>query len=566
MIRFFTLLTMILLLTGVSMEGYGQVDPNKPDLRDGSCTICKGNAQNYSILNVYFSDAAGNPNDICEGSGPYYISLLYTSNARNDIHNFRLIADIVKKDRNDPDGDALASFYINEFSGSISPCNTGSCIVTIPIPDIGIECKNEFYELSNPLVSWTTSGNKDLEDSYNCQSYPAAQCLNNTTSIPIEVGTLAYSFEPIFECFAEDLTQTNVSFIITSLFGGNPTLEYDATWNFTFPDGSTLSSTDFNPTVWNRAVGSEVIASLTITQGNLVGKIESYITAVPDALSTDDVILSESVNESTIDGQTGIDLATGSIEVTFEPGDYFYYWTSLDDPTFYSEEALIDSLVGGTTYSLTTIDNATGRCRVDLFDLGAKILPVELADFNVQFLNQTRSAKITWSTTKEWESSHFEIERAVKGVEFVKIGEVNAAGWSDVMMQYSFEDTALPLGESNVLYRLKQVDLTGHHHYSKVLAVKTPGAQFTSGVWRAYPNPTLDNQLRISLLDRTQYDEEPITFRLVHPTAQSQAVAVKTEMEMNEQLSQMVARIPKGVFVVEIQWGKKIEHIKVLKQ
>lgn len=195
-----------------------------------------------------------------------------------------------------------------------------------------------------------------------------------------------------------------------------------------------------------------------------------------------------------------------------------------------------------------------------------RLLPVEYSSLEAQFLNQSRSAKISWSTTKEWESSHFEIERAVKGVEFVKIGEVNAAGWSDVLMQYTFEDTALPLGETNVLYRLKQVDLTGEYHYSKVLSVKTSGVQFTTGVWRAYPNPTLDNQLRISLLDRTQYDEEPITFRLVHPTAQSQAVVVKTEVEMNDQLSQMVARIPKGVFVVEIQWGQKIEHIKVLKQ
>jgi hypothetical protein len=35
---------------------------------------------------------------------------------------------------------------------------------------------------------------------------------------------------------------------------------------------------------------------------------------------------------------------------------------------------------------------------------------------------------------------------------------------------------------------------------------------------------------------------------------------------MNVALAQMVGRIPKGVFVVEIQWGQKVEHIKVLKQ
>jgi hypothetical protein len=201
----------------MSYNGFSQ-DPDKPDLRDGSCTICKGNAQNYSILNVFFSDASGNPNNICDGDGPYYISLLYTSNSKSDIHNFRIIADILKKDRNNPNGDPLNSTYINEFVGSINPCNTGSCVITIPIPDIGIECQNEFYELSRPLVSWTTSGAKDLEDSYTCQSYPAAQCLNNQNAIPIEVGVLSYTFEPIFECFEDDLRKNKRLFYFNFSF------------------------------------------------------------------------------------------------------------------------------------------------------------------------------------------------------------------------------------------------------------------------------------------------------------------------------------------------------------
>jgi hypothetical protein len=98
------------------------------------------------------------------------------------------------------------------------------------------------------------------------------------------------------------------------------------------------------------------------------------------------------------------------------------------------------------------------------------------------------------------------------------------------------------------------------------MSVRTSGIEFTTGVWRAYPNPTNGNQLRINLLDRSQYEEETITFRLVHPSSQSQVMAVASEEEMNAAIAQMVGRIPKGVFVVEIQWGQKVEHIKVLKQ
>jgi hypothetical protein len=561
----FTIVSFIFLFLGVGIESFGN-DPNKPDLRDGSCVICRGNAANYRILNVYFSDSTGNPNNICEGNGPYYISLLYTSNARNQIHNFRIIADILKKDRNNPDGEPEDSFYINEYVGTVSPCNTGTCIITIEIPDLDFECANEFYELSNPLVAWTPGGASNLEGEYDCQDYPAAQCLNQPT-IPIEVGILSYSFVPIFDCFIEDNTQTNVSFIINSLFGGNPTQNYQVNWNFTFSDGTApISSSEFNPTIWNRQVGTSIMASLTISQGDLVGNVDSLSVLVPDALLTEDVIMNRNIVESAVDGVTGEDLAQGSIEVNFMEGDFFYHWTSLDDSTFYSEDPLIDSLVGGTTYRLTTFDNLTGTCRVDLFTLGARILPVDLAYHNAHHNTKTRTSMISWATGKEWESSHFEIERALKGVEFEKIGEVMAMGFKDSITEYEFNDEDLPLSGGNVLYRLKQVDMNGNYAYSPVMSVRTSGIEFTSGVWRAYPNPTNGNQLRISLLDRAQYEEEKITFRLVHPSAQSQVMAVASEEEMNAALANMIGRIPKGVFVVEIQWGQKVEHIKVLKQ
>ncbi len=565
----FTLLTL-----GMGLEGYGQntVDPNNPtpDLREGNCTICKGNAQNYSILNVYFSDADGNPNtDICSGTGPSYISLLYTSNANSSINNFRVIADILKKDSNDPDGAPLDSVYINAFVGTINPCNSASCIVTIPIPEIQVDCQNEFYELSRPLVAWTPGrggdNNNDLRDGYTCNSYPAAQCLNATNSIPIEVGLLAYSFAPIFECFEQDFDRTNVSFIITSLFGGNPTQTYNASWEFEI-GSETINVDKFSPRLRDQNVGTSINAKLVITQGDLVGDtVNINNITVPLALTEASVISGSESNDSETDAETGEDLSTGSIEVSFANGDFFHFWSSVDDPEFYSESARIDSLSSGT-YKLTTFDNVTGTCRVDFFILGARILPVELADFQVNLLNASRSAKLVWSTAKEWESSHFEVERSTQGLNFEKIGEINAAGWSNVLMDYTFEDDKLPLGGANVLYRLKQVDLSGNAHYSNVLSIRTPGVEFTTGVWRAFPNPSMNNDLRISLLDRDQYDEEAITFRLVHPSAQSMAISVRTEAEMNDRLSQMVSRIPKGVFVVEIQWGQKIEHIKVLKQ
>lgn len=196
-----------------------------------------------------------------------------------------------------------------------------------------------------------------------------------------------------------------------------------------------------------------------------------------------------------------------------------------------------------------------------------RILPIELLELNAKFEKSTNSAVIKWITAKETGNSHFEIERSENGIsQFEKIGEIDGMGWTDLLTKYEFIDNKLPLSGGNIFYRIKQVDFDGKSTYSKVLSVRAEGVEASSGVWRVFPNPTVGDQLRISLLDRTQYDEEQITFRIVHPNLVTQGITVNSENEMNDQLAQMIPRAPKGVLVVEIQWGQKIEHIKVLKK
>jgi hypothetical protein len=193
-----------------------------------------------------------------------------------------------------------------------------------------------------------------------------------------------------------------------------------------------------------------------------------------------------------------------------------------------------------------------------------RILPVEFLYIGSLFDLKSKNSIIRWATTREWESSHFEIERAVKGIDFEKIGELKAKGWSDVMVEYEFVDKYLPLTSGIVLYRLKQLDFNGIFTYSKIVSVKTIGVEFTQGVWRAFPNPTNGEQLRIGLLDKNEYNGESLTFRIIQTTSVSESISVSDEAEVNEILSTMIPKISKGLFVVEIRWGQKVEHIKVL--
>jgi hypothetical protein len=197
----------------------------------------------------------------------------------------------------------------------------------------------------------------------------------------------------------------------------------------------------------------------------------------------------------------------------------------------------------------------------------SRILPVEYLSFEAQFIVEGRQTELTWTTSLERENSHFEIQRSTDGLKsWEVIGNVDGMGWSDAPVDYRFEDVNPSIAGGKIYYRLNQIDFNGISSISRVLSVKVPGVQFTEGVWRAYPNPTDNGQIRVSLLDRTQYNGESITFKIIHPTAISKAVSVTSENEMNEAIARMVGGIPKGVFVVEIRWGQKVEHIKVLKK
>lgn len=206
------------------------------------------------------------------------------------------------------------------------------------------------------------------------------------------------------------------------------------------------------------------------------------------------------------------------------------------------------------------------NCAAGGYYVNCRVLPVKFIFQEVLYQSQKRASAISWATATEWDSSHFEIQRSMGAAnDFKKIGVVMAMGSKDNITEYEFFDEDIPLFGGTVLYRIKQVDLNETFVFSDVMSIRTPEVEATKGVWRAYPNPTNGEQLRIGLLDRSQYEAEQINFRLIHPTVQSQVTIVASVAEMNEALATMIGQIPKGVFVVEIQWGQKVEHIKVLK-
>jgi len=194
------------------------------------------------------------------------------------------------------------------------------------------------------------------------------------------------------------------------------------------------------------------------------------------------------------------------------------------------------------------------------------ILPVDYVFIEADLNISERSTNITWATSKEWENSHFEIERSDRGIEdFITIGEVAGMGWSDMMVDYSFEDTELPLRSGPVYYRLKQVDFNGNYSYSTTMMVRMPEMQASKGNWRAYPNPVAGDVLKIASLNQKDLKTD-IQVKIISSQSLMSQFVVSNENELNDQVMGAFGRIPQGLFVIELQWNNQVEYLKILKR
>jgi hypothetical protein len=117
---------------------------------------------------------------------------------------------------------------------------------------------------------------------------------------------------------------------------------------------------------------------------------------------------------------------------------------------------------------------------------GCIVLPIELMSFSGENLDISTN-KLQWKTASELNNEYFEIERKDQYAdEFVKIGEHDGAGFSNIIQEYEFVDDEVKTEVS--YYRLKQVDYNGEYSYSNIISIgNTPEAEN-----RIYPNPAND--------------------------------------------------------------------------
>jgi len=130
----------------------------------------------------------------------------------------------------------------------------------------------------------------------------------------------------------------------------------------------------------------------------------------------------------------------------------------------------------------TSYDNVNGTVKLKVIN---DPLPVTLVGFDA--LKKEAAAALSWTTSSETNSSHFEIERSTRNLDWESIGTVKAQKESSVFYKYQFFDLNPLQGEN--LYRLKMIDLDGTFAYSKIKSVA-----FDQQVVKisTYPNPVTE--------------------------------------------------------------------------
>ncbi len=158
----------------------------------------------------------------------------------------------------------------------------------------------------------------------------------------------------------------------------------------------------------------------------------------------------------------------------------------LDDGVFQNGNRF---MVNNLSFHNVTIMDITTACSYDV-EVNCFLLPVELTFLSVHCIDN--QYVLNWETATESEVLDFVVERSTDGVNFSNLGQVTAAGNSDVPQSYQFTDETVQTGR--YYYRLRIVEADGTATYSPVEVAECLGAKFDA--FDIFPNPT-DAQLNI---------------------------------------------------------------------
>jgi hypothetical protein len=233
---------------------------------------------------------------------------------------------------------------------------------------------------------------------------------------------------------------------------------------------------------------------------------------------------------------------TVQLSISATSGNYSFNIQSMPISTkyYYLKDKLLNHFIplnANTIYPFTVSSSNTQSSgnRFYIVASNSSSLPVSYASLTAVAVNN--ESHINWSTASETNTSHFEIERSTNGIDFIKIGNVDAAKNSTQIVHYAFID-ANP--ELENYYRLKQVDLDGKFEYSAMVRVLFKNTVNNYAVW---PSPA-GNLVQINNLT-----DDEVTYQISNVMGQP----VKNGSISATQNSIDIQQLEKGIYFISLQ-------------
>ena len=177
-------------------------------------------------------------------------------------------------------------------------------------------------------------------------------------------------------------------------------------------------------------------------------------------------------------------------------------------------------------------------------DNDANPLPVELLFFNADAL-QT-SIELNWATASELNAEAFELQRSTNAIDFETIATIEAAGNSNTVLNYSYNDMAV-ISSINYYYRLKQIDFDGKFEYSNIQSAQLDDKQeITINV---FPNPS---QNHITIRSNIEYNVSLELYNI-----NGKRILYKENVKVNN-LHLNIETLTADVYILRIQSNTKV--------
>jgi predicted esterase len=245
-----------------------------------------------------------------------------------------------------------------------------------------------------------------------------------------------------------------------------------------------------------------------------------------------------------IKNQDSTVIATVDIPQTF--GWQNWRTLSVDIPLAAGKQNIRIQSSSATNYNINWIELSTNVVQAPL--------PIKFVYFNAGC--QSSAVNLQWRTSQEQNVQRYSVQRSVDGLKWEDIGTVPALGQGTQDRSYVFTDK-LP-ASWNSFYRIVEYDLSGKQTLSGIVKSNCSSKEEVN----LYPNPSSGNSsLHISLVSSAN-----VTVQVLDSKG---ALMQQKQIQLPSGISTVpldMNNYAKGVYTLKINYGSKMEVIKMIKK